>query len=626
MDEKGQGQEGRRLKRGKGRGGKIAGAAAALALVALAAGYLGLCAYANGPRVLPGVRAGGVDLGGLTLAQAEERLAAASKDLYDNLTIPLQVGDKTVTFRAKEAGVRTVGAAEQAFQAGRQPFAAAGWNYLIGLLGKETEVKCDITVDQPAYVAQTLRDVSEAVAQPVEDPHWDLEETDDTAQLVLHRGRSGQSVDEQAVYEALMSALGRGDSAPIQVEVATTAPALPDVDALAAEIDREPENATYDPTAEEVVPHKLGLTVDKAEAQALFNSLAEGESATLSLAVQVPEITTLKLRSSLFLDVLGEAKSSLSGSANRTNNVKLACQACNGVVLLPGEEMSYNQTTGQRTAAKGYRMAPGYTREGMEDLVGGGVCQPSSTLYLACLRANLNIVQRTNHRYTVHYLPEGMDAMVSWPNFDFVFANDTPYPIKVEMAVENKQCIARVYGTKTDDTYVEMESVRLSSTPWATVYRADPTVPQGTTKTLVTPFTGRVVEAYKNLYAGDGTLISRTLESKNTYQKCDKVIGYNPLDGAPDGSVPPMVQTIDPVTGQPAVDPATGLPVTPAPAVDPATGLPVTPAPAVDPNAGQSVEPAPAETVPTLPPVPQPVATPEPETWQPPVPAGIPTE
>ena len=630
-------QPGRRLeekdKKGLSPKGKVAVVCVAAVVGLLAAGYLGLCALASGDKALPGTYMGGVDLGGMTAAQAETALAQVATDRYEALEVPIQVGDKTVNFSAKQAGVHVLGGGEEAVRAGKDSFLTGGWNYLTGLLGRKNELSFAVSVDNADYVNDVFYQVAQAVDQGVEQPHWELEEDEQTARLILYKGKTGQSVDQEALRQDLMDALGRGDAAPIQTQVTTTVPQEPDLDALVREIDRQAVDATLDVAADEVIPHKLGLKVDPAKAKELLDSLAEGESKPLELEVQEPEITTLELRATLFKDVLAEATSKVSGTANRVGNVKLAAEACNGTVLLPGEKFSYNQTTGQRTYAKGYRSATGFGMNGAEDMIGGGVCQPSSTLYLACLRANLEIVARTNHRYTVTYMPEGMDAQVSWPNMDFSFANNTPYPIKIEMLVENRECIARIYGTKTDDTYVEMESVRLGTTPFQTIYKPDETVPQGTTKVLVAPYTGRSVEAYKNLYAGDGTLISRTLVSKDYYNKCDKVIGYNPLDGAPDGSVPPVT---DP-NAQPSVDPGTGLPADPntQPGVDPSTGLPVEPTgqppvtefpaasqPGESQTPAEPTEPAqpiqseaPAEPVPV-----EPQPTPEP---QPVVPEGV---
>lgn len=586
-------RKGRRLASGNGlsRKGKIAVASVAAALAVVMGGYLGLCAYASGDRVMPGTVVGDVDLSGLTQSQVEEKISGDAQALFDAKEVPIHVGDHTVTFQARQAGVRMEDVGESAVSAGKEHFLTSGWNYLAGLMGRKTYLTYGVSMDDPDYVADILGQVSAAVDQPMEETVWSVEETEDSAELVLTRGRTGQGVDRQAVYEALLAALSTQDG-EVDAQVAVTAPAEPDFDAMAAEIAREPSDASLNVETDEIIPHKLGLSVDAQTLKTAYAALSEGESGRVALEVREPEVTTLDLRSSLFRDILGEGTSQISGSANRVSNVQRAAKSCNGVILLPGEKMSYNDTTGRRTAANGYLPAPGYTSKGVEDMIGGGVCQPSSTLYMACLKANLEIVERSNHMYAVSYMPDGVDATVSWPHLDYVFANNTPYPIKVVTSVENKVLTCRIYGTKLDDNYVKLESVRLSTTPAQVVYQADDSVAQGTTKVLQTAHTGKKVQVYKNLYQGDGTLISRTLVSTDTYRATDKVVGYNPLDGAPDGSVPPTEVT-DPDLTTPGVDPG----VTADPGIDPA----VTAEPTADP--GTETTPTPDQPIQSAEPV-----------------------
>lgn len=617
-------QEGRRLAPGQGlsRGAKIAIITVAAVVAALLGGYLGLCAYAAGDRVIPGTHMGDVDLSGMTLAQAEERMKSAAEGWYDEMEVPIQVGERTIPFSAKKAGAVVIGGADTAIQEGKGSFLAVGWNYLRGVFGHKTQVNWTVGLENEHYVSDILSQVSAAVDQPVEETAWSVEETEETAQLVLTRGRTGQAVDQKAVYDALVAALSN-HGGQVTAQIAVTAPQEPDFDAMAQEIAREPVDATLNTETDEIIPHKLGLKADPQRLKAAYDALAEGESAPVELEVSQPEVTTLELRAKLFRDILGEGTSKITGDANRINNVLLAAKACDGVVLLPGERMSYNQTTGQRTVAKGYREATGYTSKGQEMMVGGGVCQPSSTLYLACLNANLEIVDRKNHMYAVTYMPDGMDATVSWPNLDYVFANNTPYPIRVEMKAEKRVLTARIYGTKTDDTYVKMESRRLSTTPAETVYQADETVPQGTTTVIQPAHTGKKVEVYKCIYDGNDQLISRTLVSTDTYRKTDKVVGYNPLDGVP-GIIDPIVPSVPPAdpTAMPT-DPAATEPAVPTdPGVtDPAvTGQPSPSAdPAVTDSPAATVEPTPTPAEPTpgvLPAEPVPASTPQ----------GIPTE
>ena len=113
----------------------------------------------------------------------------------------------------------------------------------------------------------------------------------------------------------------------------------------------------------------------------------------------------------------------MGGTAARVSNVKLASAAFDGTVLNSGDLFSYNETVGQRTEAKGYKAAPAYVQGETVDEIGGGVCQPSSTLYYACLLANMEITERYAHRYIPAYITRGMDATVSWGGPDYKFTD-----------------------------------------------------------------------------------------------------------------------------------------------------------------------------------------------------------
>ena len=83
--------------------------------------------------------------------------------------------------------------------------------------------------------------------------------------------------------------------------------------------------------------------------------------------------------------MLGEARTHVSSSAGRIGNVKLSAKLINGIVLNSGDTFSYNDSVGKRTEARGFKPAPAYVKGETVDEVGGGICQTSSTLYLACL-------------------------------------------------------------------------------------------------------------------------------------------------------------------------------------------------------------------------------------------------
>lgn len=123
---------------------------------------------------------------------------------------------------------------------------------------------------------------------------------------------------------------------------------------------------------------------------------------------------------------------------DRTTNLRIASKAINGTVLAPGETFSFNNVVGQRTAGKGYKKAHVFNGPNSMSMgIGGGVCQVASTVFNTVLLSNLKIVERHQHSQRVSYVPLGRDAAIYWPTQDLKFTNNTNYPIKIKMTVNN---------------------------------------------------------------------------------------------------------------------------------------------------------------------------------------------
>ena len=296
-----------------------------------------------------------------------------------------------------------------------------------------------------------------------------------------------------------------------------------------------------------------------------MDKASPGETLTLDATIEEPEVTAKELKSVLFRDVLGEAKTHVSGSAGRIGNVKLSAQTINGIVLNSGDIFSYNQSVGQRTEARGYKPAPAYVKGETVDEVGGGICQTSSTLYLACLLSNLEITERYAHRYIPAYISAGMDATVSWGGPDYKFTNNTLYPIKIVTSYSSGYLTVKLLGTKTDSTYVKMTNEKLSTTNFEVVYEDDDTLAPGTEKVKATPYTGSKWRTYRNLYDAGGKLISSNFEASSDYKARNKVILRGPAVQPGSGSADIPAET--PST-TPAETPAQSEP-TPNPSEEP---------------------------------------------------------
>lgn len=144
---------------------------------------------------------------------------------------------------------------------------------------------------------------------------------------------------------------------------------------------------------------------------------------------------------------LGEAATKIIDTGkNRVSNIALACRSISGMQLSAGEEFSFNAVTGKKTAARGYKNAPVIFQGEKSYGIGGGVCQVSTTVYMAAVNANLEITERHTHSESVAYAPGGDDATVVYGEKDFKFKNNLDETIYIYTWMENGKVYAKIVG------------------------------------------------------------------------------------------------------------------------------------------------------------------------------------
>ena len=142
---------------------------------------------------------------------------------------------------------------------------------------------------------------------------------------------------------------------------------------------------------------------------------------------------------------------------NRSTNIELSAKATSDVLLMPGEEFSYNNLTGKRTKANGYKDAPVIINGKLEQDVGGGVCQVSSTLFNSVLYSGLDVTSRRNHSLKSGYIDIGRDAMVSDGGSDFRFKNQYSHPVYIKNIVNNGVVTSKIYGNISDKKNISIK-------------------------------------------------------------------------------------------------------------------------------------------------------------------------
>lgn len=219
--------------------------------------------------------------------------------------------------------------------------------------------------------------------------------------------------------------------------------------------------------------------------------------------------------------------SSVSG---RSHNVALAAKSTSDVILMPGESFSYNEHTGARTISNGYKNAPVIVQGVVQEGVGGGVCQVSSTLYNAVLYAGLEIESVKNHSIPSSYVPKGRDATVSYGSIDFIFKNNLKYPVYIKNSVYGNTLTCTIYGSKEEKQKIEIltNTDSVSEAPIKKV--DDPTLPKGEEKQLESGRNGYTVSTYRIYKDNNGKELKKEKVYVSYYPKKQGVVAVGTMD------------------------------------------------------------------------------------------------
>lgn len=310
-----------------------------------------------------------------------------------------------------------------------------------------------------------------------------------------------------------------------------------------------------------------------------------------------------------------------TANSKRNTNVKLACEAINGTVLMPGEEFSFNEVVGQRTEAKGYQAAAAYSNGEVVQEIGGGVCQVSTTLYNAVLRAGLKTTVRRSHTYEPSYVTPGQDATVSYGGPDYKFMNNSNTAIGIRSSYGDRVCTVSIYGIPILEEGVKytLKSTKLKDTDIpAPTYEEDPTLQPEEEKVKSAGSQGSYWET-RLVITKDGEVVSQDVDHNTTYKGHAPVVLRNtsgvvippeettapeetivPSEGAADGIVPTTgaeggTNTSKPSEAGPSQEPSPSQPQTPessgtsnpgGPGFEPTPAAPVQPQTPGDNNSG----------------------------------------
>lgn len=483
-------------------------------------------------KMLNGISINGISVSGKDKVEVKEILsekieAKKTEDLVVKLDAKTEEGAEykgVISFEQLQLNYKLDEAIEKAYNIGRDSNIFVNNFNIVKTFFAKNNIEIPYEYNEEELNKQ-IDTINGQIPGAVIESSYDIDE--DKKELVITKGKEGLEVDPELLKQEVENEIKNVESSKKEINLSTKnkEPNQINLDKIYSEIHTEPQNAYYTQNPFTLYPHVDGIdfAISMEEAKKILEE--NKEEYIIPLKITHPEITTDKIGSEGFPDLLAEFSTNYNpGAKDRTTNLRLASNKINNTVVLPGETFSYNKVVGKRTTEAGYKEAPSYAGGKVVNDIGGGICQITSTLYNAVVLANLDIVSRSNHQFVPSYVKAGRDATVVYGAIDFKFKNTRKYPIKIKSTVSGGVARVQIYGMKEETEYeVKIETKITGSIPMKTVYEDDTTLEKGKEKVEQKGHNGTYSEAYKVVYL-NGKVVSRTLLSKDKYNQMSTII------------------------------------------------------------------------------------------------------
>ena len=511
--------------------------------------YIILCFLASGKGFIKNMTINGIEVNNMSKEEVISKLENKYQKDQDQLLLNLEMNDQKYQIDMKDNVKVNIKDQVNDIQKKYSNFFTKGYHYLL----KHNE-NISIDIKDQKQLNKDIKKSGILDYSTLVPTTYKVEKT----KVIFTKGKSGEAVKQKDVYNTIQTALNEYDfNKTLKIKPSSVSEDENVMKTIYKTLSKEGKNATLDKNNDyKIVAEQYGAKYDLDDSISAFNKAKEGKEFEVKAKAIIPSITKEDLEKNLFKDVLGEYTTTVNGSSVRKNNVRLAGEKCN-VILLPGEEFSYNKTVGKRTKENGFGEAGAYLNGETVQEVGGGVCQTSSTLYNAVVLSNLEVTERTNHTYISSYVPIGRDATVSWGGPDFKFKNNRDYPIKIEASYANSKLTCKIIGTNVDGSYVKFTSERTGDVAYNTKYENDATIPEGQQVTKQAGSNGGRAVSYRLVYDKDGKLLSKKKEAKSYYKGHEAIIavGTMKVEQVPE-TTPETTPNTEPTQPETTIEPS----------------------------------------------------------------------
>lgn len=416
--------------------------------------------YINVDTIYPGVSIQGMDVGGLSREEAEQKVEDYLTQLSEK-TVTLQVGEKEKSFPLERLGLTCVNedAVEQAEKLGREGNIIKRVLEVQAIAARGRNIPLEFSVDK-----DKTEKIVEKKGKSFETEKKDAQLSRKDGEFVIENEVDGIAVDFQANAEKLMEMVESADWNQQDVRL----------------------EMTYETDPAEHTAEELSAVQDK----------------------------------------LGTFTTSYADSSeDRSINVENGASLINGTLLYPGESMSVYDKVAPFNSENGYRLAGSYENGTTVQTYGGGICQVSTTLYNAVLRAELEVTERQNHSMTVSYVELSEDAAIAGTEKDLKFKNNLDNPIYIEGKTDGSNITFTIYGKeyRNKNRSIEFVSETTSTRPPSEKTVKDSSLEQGKTEVESSGRTGYTAKLWKVIYK-NGEEKERVQINSSSYMSVPKVV------------------------------------------------------------------------------------------------------
>lgn len=475
----------------------------------------------NNNNILNGVKIEGIDVSGLSREEAKAKIETvynAKKE--EDIILKYNDFETTISQDILETNYDLDKAVNEAISLGKDGnIITNNYNILFALLGKKN-IKVDMSINEER-IKDEIENIQTNIPGTIIEPDYYVEND----KLIITPGQEGIKISVDNLINRIKNTLKTSSSNQqyIEIPMDNVWPDKIDIEKIHDEIYKEVQDAYLTENPITIHPEVEGVDFDIEEAKKILEN--DSEQYEIPLKITKPNVTMEQIGAEAFPNKISFYSTRYDGGdVNRSTNLELACEKINDVIVLPGETFSYNKTLGERSKAAGYKTAKVYENGEVVDGIGGGICQISSTLYNAVLKANLEIVERRNHQFITSYVEEGRDATVAYGVTDFKFKNSRKYAIKIKASASNGVATIEIFGIKEEVEYqISFDTKTISTIPYTVKYIDDNTLKTGTEVVKQKGANGIVTETYliKSL---NGQVVSNTLLSKDTYSAMQRIV------------------------------------------------------------------------------------------------------